>query len=87
MSTGTILFLLFAGVMVAMHFRGHSHGGGHGGGHSHGGGCCGGHGHGDRQGEAARPSSPERPSPEPTTERDASAQPGSADRHGDHAHV
>ena len=46
MSTGTILFLLAFGAMIAMHLRGH---GGHGqGGHGQGGGhagCGGGHAH------------------------------------------
>jgi hypothetical protein len=49
MSTGTILILVFAVAMIAMHLRSHGgHGSGHGGGHGsgHGGGHGSGHGSG-----------------------------------------
>jgi hypothetical protein len=52
MSIGTILIVVFAVAMIAMHLRGHgSHGGGQGGhGGGHGGGCGGGHGNSEATG-------------------------------------
>lgn len=84
MSLTTILILLFAFGMIAMHLGGHRHGagghGGHGGGGSRGGGGCGGHGHGHGHGDEA-----DKPAPGDQADRpQATTSKGQSGEH-DHA--
>lgn len=80
MSTGTILILLFAFAMVAMHLFGHRGHGGHAGHGGHGGGCGGGHAHPGHGEDESQPSKP----PEPQGRGNAPP-PGGAGSHAGHA--
>jgi len=89
MSTSTILFILFAVAMVAMHLFGHGHrhgggdqdhAGGAGGGHR--GGCAGGHGHEDEKVGAPERSESEAQPPTGAPTAEPTARPP-----GDHVHA
>ena len=93
MDLGTALFIVALLLMVAMHTRGHKHGGGHGtaaGGHAGHGGCHGGHGGHGGHGDPDYSDRRETDSPDaPTTRPDPTADPAerAAPEHVDHAHV